>query len=99
MDAIRGDSTETSEPESLAVRFGRWSGSIAGVDRVALVVFRTEPGRADSCHDGEKLLEGHLKVEKAALTEDPAVIVEDFIRNHQRQAGLAGDKRKTSRCV
>jgi hypothetical protein len=48
---------------------------------------------ADSGHDYEKLFESHLKVEKAALTEDPAVIVEDFIRNHQRQAWQAGDKR------
>jgi len=60
--------------------------SVARPDWVAFVVFGTECGGTYSGHDHEKLLERHLKVEKAALTEDPAVIVEDFIRNHQRQA-------------
>src|ERR1700736_169230 len=78
-------------------RFSRWSGSIAGVDVVALVVLRTQPGGADSRHDGEKLLEGHLEVEKAALTENPAVVIEDLVRNHQWQARQAGDDRKPSR--
>jgi hypothetical protein len=73
--------------------------SIAGLDPDALVVFRTQPRRADSGHDREKLLEGHLKIEKAALTENPAVIVEDFIGDHQRHARETGDNRESARCV
>src|SRR5882762_633117 len=75
------------------------SGSIAGVDRVAFVVFRTQTSGADSRHDGEKLLEGHLKVEKPALAEDPAIIVEDLVGNHEWQARQAGDDRETSRTL
>src|SRR5712671_6144448 len=73
--------------------------SVAGLDPDALVVFRRQSGRADSSHDSEKLLEGHLKIEKATLTENPAVIVEDFIGDHQRHARETGDNRESARCV
>src|SRR6185437_2091719 len=77
----------------------RAGASVAGLDRIALVVFRTQSGGTDGSHDAQKLLESHLKIEKAPLAENPAIIVKDLIRNHQWQAWHAGDNRKTARRI
>src|ERR1700676_3712947 len=75
------------------------SGSVGGLNCAALVIFRTESGRADCGYDGEELLERHLEVEKATLTEDPTVVVEDFIWNHQRKTRQARNNRNSARSV
>src|SRR5271169_4729155 len=65
---------------------GRYrSESIVGVGCLARVVFGAQPGRTDGGDHGQKLLERHLEIEKSALAENPAVVVEDLVGDHHRQ--------------
>src|SRR5690242_8716754 len=77
----------------------RAASSIVALYEVVLVVFRTESGRTDRRHHAQELLERHLKVEKASLAENPTIIVEDFIRDHQRQPRQTGDDREPTRRI
>src|SRR5581483_3562246 len=72
-------------------------GSIAGYDRIALVVLGAKPGRAHGGHYGQELLEGHLQIDEAALAENPSVVIEDLVGNHQRQPRQARDDREAAR--
>src|SRR5579863_2146409 len=73
------------------------SNSVASGKGTAFVVFRAEAGRADGGNDRQKLLEGHVQVQETTLAEDPSVVIEDFIRNHQRQARERRDRGKSPR--
>ena len=45
------------------------------------------------------LLKCHVQIQKTALTEDPPVVVEDFIWNHQRETREGRDRRETPRVI
>jgi hypothetical protein len=72
---------------------------IAGRKGAGFVVLRTQTGGTDRGDDSQELLERHMQIEEATLTEDPPVIIEDFIRNHERETRERGDRRKSSRLV
>jgi len=43
--------------------------------------------------------EGHMQIEEATLTEDPSIVIEDFIWNHQRESRERGNSWKAPRLV
>src|SRR5580704_16513882 len=65
----------------------------------SVIVLGREAGGTHGGHHRQELLEGHLEIEKSALAEDPAVIVENLVRNHQRQARETRDDRKSARSL
>jgi len=67
--------------------------------RSRIVVFRVETGWANRRHDGEKLLECHMDIEKATLAKYPPVVVENFVGYYQRKARLCGDRRESTRLL
>src|SRR5271163_2149627 len=58
---------------------------IVGVRCLARVVFGAQPCGTDGGDHGQELLERHLEIEKSALAENPAVVVEDLVGDHHRQ--------------
>ena len=71
--------------------------SVADRKRAGFVVLRAKTGRADRGDHGQKLLERHVKIEETTLAEDPSIVVEDLIRDHQGEARKRRDRRKTPR--
>src|SRR5215472_7433552 len=61
------------------------------------IVLRAQPGGADRRDHGEKLLERHLQVQESTLAEDPSVVIENFVRNRNRQLRKSTDCRKRTR--
>jgi hypothetical protein len=90
-----GDAT----PGRSSRRFGyaAISASVTGGQSAGLVVLGAEAGRADCRDHCEKLLEGHVEIQKTALAEDPSVVIEDFIGDHHGEAWKGRDRGKAPR--
>src|ERR1700722_3985384 len=59
--------------------------SVVGVRCLARVVFRAQSGRAYGSDHGQKLLECHLEIKESAWAEDPAIVIQNLVRDHHRQ--------------
>jgi hypothetical protein len=72
---------------------------LIGCCQRSVIVLGCEPGGTNGGHHRQKLLEGHLEIEKSPLAEDPAVIIQNLVRNHQRQAREARYDGKSARSL